>query len=165
MTTDPTSKSLNVYIEIAEDVPAELSKGMPSEMDFVSYIRTTLSFIHYLKPIELGLRVVSYEESKALNFQYRRKDKATNVLSFPSDTPDYVDSNYIGDLAICAQVLQDEATEQNKDISHHWAHLCVHGVLHLLGYDHINDQDADEMESIETGVLAKLGIDDPYTLS
>lgn len=117
------------------------------------------------QPIELCIKIVSLEESQALNYQYRGKNKATNVLSFESKLPDFIPSNFIGDLAICAVIVENESSEQNKPLMHHWAHLCVHGLLHLLGYDHINNEQAMQMESLEVDILNELGIDDPYQIS
>ncbi|WP_444929925.1 rRNA maturation RNase YbeY [Microbulbifer sp. SSSA002] len=111
---------------------------------------------------ELSVRIVDEDESQALNHQYRGKDKPTNVLSFPTDFPAELDLPMLGDLVICAPVVEREAQQQNKSLSAHWAHMVVHGTLHLLGYDHIEDADAQIMESLETGLLANLGIADPY---
>ncbi|MEE4244633.1 MAG: rRNA maturation RNase YbeY, partial [Kangiellaceae bacterium] len=99
------------------------------------------------------------------NSQYRQKDKPTNVLSFAADIPNYIESDLLGDLAICAVVVEQEALVQNKKLSDHWAHLTVHGCLHLLGYDHIEDSDAEKMEALEVTALRKLGIDDPYLIT
>lgn len=112
---------------------------------------------------EVCIKIVDKTESRDLNSTYRQKDKPTNVLSFPADIPDFVESTHLGDLAICAPVVEEEALEQNKSINNHWAHLTIHGCLHLLGYDHIEDQDADEMEALEVELLAGLGIRNPYT--
>ena len=111
---------------------------------------------------ELTIRIVSIEESQQLNSQYRQKDKPTNVLSFPFEVPEGIELNLLGDLVVCASVVEQEAKEQNKVLFHHWAHMIIHGCLHLLGYDHINDADADEMEALEVKILAKLAISNPY---
>ena len=105
---------------------------------------------------ELTIRVVGAAESRKLNRTWRGKDKPTNVLSFAADSP------LLGDLAICAPVVAREAREQGKLPAAHWAHMVVHGVLHLLGYDHENDRDAQRMEVRETKILAQLGIPNPY---
>jgi probable rRNA maturation factor len=105
---------------------------------------------------ELTIRVVSAAESRRLNRTWRGKDKPTNVLSFAADAP------VLGDLAICAPVVAREAREQGKLPAQHWAHMVVHGVLHLLGYDHENDRDAAQMEARETKILAQLGMPNPY---
>ena len=102
------------------------------------------------------------KESQQLNHQYRQKDKPTNVLSFPFEVPEGIDINLLGDLIICADVVIKEAQEQNKKCDDHWAHLVIHGCLHLLGYDHIKENEATEMESIEIKLLSTLGIDNPY---
>jgi probable rRNA maturation factor len=89
-------------------------------------------------------------------------DKPTNVLSFPFESPPEVKLDLLGDLVICAEVVEQEAQQQNKNLMHHWAHMIVHGTLHLLGYDHVEDSDAQQMEALEITILAKLAIDDPY---
>jgi probable rRNA maturation factor len=111
---------------------------------------------------ELSIRLVDIEESQSLNHQYRHKDKPTNVLSFEFEAPEGVELNLLGDLVICADIVKDEAKSQQKQVFHHWAHMVVHGCLHLLGFDHINDTDATEMEALEIEVLAELGINNPY---
>ena len=111
---------------------------------------------------EVCIKIVDEAESQNLNHTYRSKDKPTNVLSFPSEIPDFVESTHLGDLAICAAVVEREAIEQSKPFDHHWAHISIHGILHLLGYDHIEDDDADEMEALETELLAVLAIENPY---
>jgi probable rRNA maturation factor len=111
---------------------------------------------------ELTIRLVTIEESQQLNSQYRQKDKPTNVLSFPFEVPEGIELNLLGDLVVCVQVVEKEAKEQNKRLFDHWAHIIIHGCLHLLGYDHINDADADEMEALEIKILAQLSIDNPY---
>lgn len=111
---------------------------------------------------EICIKIVDEIESQDLNHTYRNKDKPTNVLSFSADLPDFVESDYLGDLAICASVVEQEAMEQNKILTHHWAHMSIHGMLHLLGYDHIEDEEAEEMEALETEILSGLGIADPY---
>lgn len=111
---------------------------------------------------ELTIRIVSIEESQQLNSLYRQKDKPTNVLSFPFEVPEGIELNLLGDLVVCASVVEQEAKEQNKVLFHHWAHMIIHGCLHLLGYDHINDTEAEEMEALEVEILAKLAISNPY---
>lgn len=111
---------------------------------------------------ELVVRIVDEAESQQLNRDYRGKDKPTNVLSFPFEAPPGVEIDHIGDLVICAPVVQREALEQGKSAEAHWAHMTVHGVLHLLGYDHIEDVQAEEMEGLERTILAALNFPDPY---
>ena len=111
---------------------------------------------------EITIRIVDEMESQHLNHEYRGKDKPTNVLSFPFDAPPGVELELLGDLVICRQVVEREAKEQEKDLFAHWAHMVVHGSLHLLGYDHIQDDEAEEMEAIEISVLNALGFENPY---
>lgn len=111
---------------------------------------------------EVCIKVVDAAESQYLNATYRNKQKPTNVLSFPSEVPDFVDTDHLGDLAICAEVVAQEADDQHKPQLHHWAHMTIHGVLHLLGYDHIETDDAVLMEALEVKLLHKLGIANPY---
>lgn len=130
-------------------------------------IETTLRHVSYKEDCEIGIACVDLEESHQLNLQYREKDKPTNVLSFPSDIPEEVlpmlDALPLGDLVICIPVVLQEALEQKKTAQNHFAHLLVHGVLHLLGYDHeTSDEDAEEMEGLEIEILAKLNIANPY---
>lgn len=116
--------------------------------------------------VYVALRVVDEPESQALNAQYRGKDKPTNVLSFPMEMelPEG-EMPILGDLAVCAAVVQTEAAEQGKTSHAHWAHMLVHGVLHLQGYDHIEEVDAERMEGLEREILADLGYPDPYLIS
>lgn len=101
-------------------------------------------------------------ESHSLNLTYRGKDKPTNVLSFPFEVPPGMEMSLLGDLVICRQVVEKEAQEQGKPLEAHWAHMVVHGSLHLLGYDHIEDDEAEEMEALETEIMLALGYEDPY---
>jgi probable rRNA maturation factor len=114
----------------------------------------------------LTIRVVDEAESQALNNEYRGNDKPTNVLSFPFEMPEGLPADalapMLGDLAICASVVQREAQQQHKSAEAHWAHMIIHGVLHLLGYDHIDDADAETMETLEIELLAELGYANPY---
>lgn len=117
---------------------------------------------------ELTIRLVDEDEGRELNRTWRQKDYATNVLSFPADLPDgpggvpMLDIPLLGDLVICVPVVEREAIEQGKPLPAHWAHLVIHGCLHLLGYDHIDDDEAQEMEDLERQLLAELGHADPY---
>jgi probable rRNA maturation factor len=115
---------------------------------------------------ELGVRVVGSAESRRLNARYRGKDKPTNVLSFPpAPLPNRAaDSRPLGDLVICAQVVRSEAREQRKPLQAHWAHLVVHGALHLIGYDHEREAEAKRMERREIAVLRRLGFANPYRI-
>jgi len=111
---------------------------------------------------ELTVRIVDVEESQQLNGQYRNKHKPTNVLSFPFQNPPGITLPLLGDLVVCKKIVEDEAQEQHKTLTEHWAHMLIHGTLHLLGYDHIDTKEALEMESLETNLLIELGFNDPY---
>lgn len=108
------------------------------------------------------VRIVDADESQILNRDYRGKDKPTNVLSFPFEAPPGVPCEHLGDLVVCLPVLQAEAAAQQKPLNDHFAHLVIHGVLHLQGYDHIEDEEAEQMETLEVELLQRLGITDPY---
>jgi probable rRNA maturation factor len=111
---------------------------------------------------ELTIRIVNEAESARLNSSYRNKDGATNVLSFPFAPPAGVDIPLLGDIVICAPVVRREANEQSKSTNSHWAHMVVHGSLHLLGFNHERAREAQEMEALEMRILADLGFDNPY---
>jgi probable rRNA maturation factor len=137
-------------------------KGVPASASFRRWIEAALKGARRRKATEVSVRIVDAEEGQALNLQYRGRDYATNVLSFPVELPPGVDLPLIGDLVICAPVVAREAAEQGKKAADHWAHLTIHGTLHLLGYDHMDEAEAEAMEALETKVLAGLGISDPY---
>lgn len=136
--------------------------GLPASASFRRWIEAALRGAGRRKPAALAIRLVDADEGRALNRDYRGKDYATNVLSFPAELPPGVVLPLIGDLAICAPVVRREAAEQGKRERDHWAHLTVHGVLHLLGHDHIVEAEAEAMEALETRILSTLGIADPY---
>ncbi|HLQ86186.1 MAG TPA: rRNA maturation RNase YbeY [Salinisphaeraceae bacterium] len=112
-------------------------------------------------PMLLSVRIVDASESAALNERYRGRNVATNVLSFPAAV-ELPGMRILGDLAVCASVVEREAREQGKSAAAHWSHMMVHGVLHLLGFDHIEDDEAATMEALERRILARLGYADPY---
>ncbi|WLS77806.1 rRNA maturation RNase YbeY [Erwinia pyri] len=138
----------------------EKTEGLPAESDFRRWLEAVLP--QFQEESEVTIRVVDEAESHELNHTYRGKDKPTNVLSFPFEAPPGIELPLLGDLIICRQVVEKEAAEQEKPLPAHWAHMVVHGSLHLLGYDHIEDDEAEEMESIETEIMLALGYDDPY---
>ncbi|QEW05443.1 rRNA maturation RNase YbeY [Nitrincola iocasae] len=133
---------------------------LPDEAAFQRWVNTALS--GRLEQAEVCIRIVSPEESRELNLTWRGQDKPTNVLSFPFEAPPGIETHLIGDLAICAKVVAAEAEEQQKQLAAHWAHMVIHGVLHLIGFDHINDDDAEAMEALEVSLLAQLDISNPY---
>ena len=136
------------------------SGGLPSADQLQRWVDMALS--GHPSDTELVIRIVDKEESSRLNEQYRHKQGPTNILSFPFEIPEGVPLNLLGDLDICAPVVAEEAEDQNKLLEDHWAHIVVHGVLHLLGYDHIDEIDAEEMERKEIAILAQLDISNPY---
>jgi len=136
------------------------SEGQPTLEQFQCWVDAALA--GYPQNTELVIRIVDEQESAELNQQYRHKQGPTNILSFPIDLPDGVELDLLGDLVICAPVLEREALQQHKNLADHWAHIIVHGVLHLLGYDHIEDSDAEQMEALEINILNTLNIKNPY---
>jgi probable rRNA maturation factor len=134
--------------------------GIPDEGSIRRWAELALEPGH--KAAELSVRVVDEAEITALNRRYRGKDSATNVLSFPFEGLAGVDSALLGDVVICAPVVAAEAVQQGKPLQAHWAHLVIHGVLHLQGYDHHADAEAQRMEAAETRLLASLGYPDPW---
>ncbi len=111
---------------------------------------------------QLTVRIVDLDESAELNQRFRHKQGPTNVLSFAAELPPEIEVPYLGDLVICAPLVVSEAAEQGKQVLHHWAHLVIHGVLHLLGHDHQHEAEAQAMEQLEISLLNRLGIDNPY---
>lgn len=139
---------------------ATTSNDYPTEAQFQLWLDTALAGRE--QDAEVVIRLVDHAESAELNSQYRHKNGPTNILSFPFEAPPGVELDLLGDLLVCAPLIVSEATEQNKLPLHHWAHITVHGVLHLLGYDHLDDQEAEQMEALEIDILHKLNIANPY---
>ncbi|MBN6711479.1 rRNA maturation RNase YbeY [Haemophilus haemoglobinophilus] len=148
----------NVIIDL--QIASENTENLPTAEQIQQWANAAIR-AENLEP-EMTVRIVDEEESHHLNLTYRGKDKPTNVLSFPFECPDEVELALLGDLVICRQVVEREAEEQEKPLMAHWAHMIVHGSLHLLGYDHIEDDEAEEMESLETDIMLGLGFADPY---
>jgi probable rRNA maturation factor len=138
-------------------------KGLPPPARFAAWAELALRGARR-RAGELSIVLVDEVEGRAMNLQYRGRNYATNVLSFPVELPPGVRSPLLGDLVVCAPVVAREALEQNKKLADHYAHMIVHGTLHLLGFDHIDDADAKRMENLETRLLTKFGIADPYLL-
>ena len=146
-------------------IASENSEGLPTLEQFTYWVETALAFEAQTEDFtetEMTIRIVDEEESQTLNREYRGKDYPTNVLSFPFEVPEGIELPLLGDLIICRQVMEREAKEQQISLASHWAHLAVHGTLHLLGYDHIEEAEAEEMEGLETQIMQKLGFEDPY---
>ena len=158
------STSVSVDIQVAST-----AVSVPDEADMQSWVQDVISELAITKECEVSIRIVDEEEGRDLNNQYRDKDSATNVLSFPADNeairnlpPDHPCS--LGDIVICGPIVEREAADQHKEIESHWAHLLVHGTLHLLGHDHEVDAEAREMEALETRILGKRGVANPYAV-
>lgn len=145
--------TIHLDVQIVSD-----DEDIPGTKDFEKWVRAIPSEIQ----TTACLRVVELSEAQALNNQYRNINKATNVLSFPAEIPSQIDINFLGDIVICAPIVKSEALNQNKNLSAHWAHLLTHGILHLQGYDHEDEQSANEMESLEVEILSTLNISNPY---
>lgn len=150
-----TSPPVRVDLDLA--VPPE---GIPAPARFQAWVEAALAGRR--RHAEVAIRVVDEAESQALNRDYRGIDRPTNVLSFPCEALPGVPLPLLGNLAICAKVVADEAQRQHKVPEAHWAHMVVHGTLHLLGFDHQSEPEAEEMEGLEKVILQKLGFDDPY---
>ncbi|QUM79286.1 MULTISPECIES: rRNA maturation RNase YbeY [unclassified Moritella] len=141
-------------------IATEDEKQLPTEAQLTTWLNAVIK--RFQESAEVTIRIVDNEESQQLNNDYRGKDKPTNVLSFPFEVPEGIELDLLGDLIICKQVVEHEAQEQQKPLTAHWAHMVIHGTLHLLGYDHIIDEEAEEMEGLETEIMLELEFEDPY---
>lgn len=150
---------LSLHLSRASGLSAS---GIPRSDSFQRWVQAALQVARRRRASELAIRIVDAAEGRELNHQYRGRDYATNVLSFPADLPPGLRLPLLGDLIICAPIVAREAAEQGKPLRDHYAHMTVHGVLHLLGYDHMVDDEAERMEALERRALAGLGIADPY---
>lgn len=150
--------SMNYQIDIESN---SSSAAIPTSTMLESWIAAALQSQN-LEEAEVSLYIVDEAESQELNNQYRGKNRPTNVLSFPADIPEEVGIPLLGDLVVCAPVVEREAQEQGKTLDAHWAHMLVHGSLHLLGFDHIEDAEAETMEQLETEIITGLGFPAPY---
>ena len=160
--------NLTVDLQIAYDADKLEHTGsscgsVPTLESIQSWVKTALQLAGFKhESAELTIRVVDEAESQQLNNDYRQKNKSTNVLSFPFEVPEGVPCDLLGDLVVCFPVVKKEALEQNKALNDHWAHMLIHGTLHLLGFDHLEDDEAEEMESLEISILNQLNISNPY---
>jgi len=156
-----TKGPIRLDVSINYGVPR---KGLPAANSFRKWVAAALE--GRIREADLAIRVVDNKEGRSLNRHYRGRDYATNVLSFPADMPEGLPEGVrlplLGDLVICAPVVAREAREQKKALNDHYAHLTVHGTLHLLGWDHEDEREAECMEQLEREILASLGIADPY---
>lgn len=157
-TRAPTTMTIELDLQ-----SATAGAGIPGQEDFERWLAGVLED---RGDVGLTVRLVDAEEMQDLNSRYRGQDRPTNVLSFPVDLPEAlrgeISPEPLGDVVICAPVVESEARAQGKDLSDHWAHLAIHGVLHLLGYDHQDEAQAEVMEALEIRCLSELGISNPY---
>ena len=159
------NENLLLYLDVQKMVESET---IPEQSLIEQWVKTSLQFEsrNSHRPLadeyEVTVRIVDREEIRKLNSTYRHRDKATNVLSFPFEAPPEVQLPLLGDLVICHDVVLEEAQQQGKSVMAHWAHMIVHGILHLMGYDHIDDAEAEVMEALEIGILEQLGVANPY---
>jgi probable rRNA maturation factor len=144
-------------------------KDLPEKGDLQKWCEAGLEGFDS-ETISIVIRVVDIDESAELNLGFRDKDGPTNILSFPDELPDFIaqlpeiklQTKHLGDLIICEPIVRQEASQQNKTLEQHWAHLIIHGMLHLQGYDHIKEKDANVMENLEIKLMKRLGFDNPY---
>lgn len=161
MKNTPIPKNLKMVLEL--DLQIATQHPVPDKRLFKSWINNVLE--DRIQNAELTIRIVDEEEGKNLNETWRKSKGATNVLSFPAGEASEFNPDFLGDIVICAPVLEKEATEQGKSIEAHWAHMVIHGTLHLLGYDHTEEEEAKLMESIEIKLLCSLGYANPYEIA
>jgi len=150
---------VSLFVDIQVDVSDNTSK-LPTNNQIIEWVKNALSNDDEQ---ELTVRLCNIDEIAELNQTYRQKSGPTNVLSFPAELPDELKLPLLGDIVISAAVVEKEANEQKKLLEAHWAHMVVHGVLHLLGYDHINDDEAKIMEEQEIEILQRIGYENPYS--
>ncbi|MDX2503830.1 MAG: rRNA maturation RNase YbeY [Gammaproteobacteria bacterium] len=166
----PVNEHISLYLDLQQVVASD---SIPARETMELWIKAALSEVALSgeseqsqkllnNEYELTLRIVNKNEIQTLNKTYRHKDKPTNVLSFPFEAPAQVQLPLLGDVVICHDVVLEEAHQQQKTIENHWAHMVIHGVLHLIGYDHMDDSEAQSMENLEIQILNKLNIADPY---
>jgi len=154
--------SVQLDIQLADNLSDSIEEPPPS-----SLLQTWAQIAWQgdsAQPVNLSLRIVSAAESQQLNNDYRGKNKPTNVLSFPMQLNENIPMPEImlGDLAICSEVVINEASQQQKALQSHWAHILIHGMLHLQGFDHVEDDEADKMEKLEIQIMQQLGFPNPY---
>ena len=151
---------MNVDVQVASD-----AAGLPTDEEIRDRVTRAVRAVDPAADVEVSVRIVDEPEMRNLNRDYRGKDKATNVLAFPAGDAAFVppgERPLLGDIVVCASVVAREAGEQGKPLDHQWCHMLVHGTLHLLGYDHIGEEQADKMEALERRILKGFGIADPY---
>ena len=155
--------SVTIEISISEDLNTETPETGEDDIPEPELLQAwaTVAYLNKTDAVA-SMMVTTSEEIQQLNKQYRHKDMPTNVLSFPMELPEELGIHFLGDIALCASVIKTEAEQQSKTAQFHWAHMVVHGMLHLQGYDHIENAEAEEMEQLEISILNKLGFENPY---
>lgn len=154
------ANNIEIDVQYGDDLPDTERANLPNPQQIIAWAEASLAGIR--AEAQLTVRIVSSAEGAMLNQTYRHKQGPTNVLSFAMDDAHGLPVPLLGDIAVCAPIVAREAREQGKEATAHWAHMVVHGTLHLLGYDHLSDTQAREMESLETRILARLGFPNPY---
>ena len=149
-------------MKLRVDIQTASRESVPADEDIRHWIKTALTGRAPQPQVEVSVRLVDSEEMAQLNMNYRGKSGPTNVLSFPADLPPELDLPLLGDIVICAPVVAAEAKQQGKSATAHWAHMTIHGTLHLLGYDHIEEEEAAIMEALESAILGQLDHGCPY---
>ena len=152
-------------MNVTVDIQTASAEPVPDEDDIRGWVRAALEGRISGNEAEVSMRLVDEPEMTELNKTYRKKSCSTNVLSFPAGEVEGLPADVprlLGDIVICAEVVRTEAAEQGKDVADHWAHMLVHGTLHLLGHDHETDAEAVEMEALEARILSHFGVPDPY---
>lgn len=154
---------MNTTIDVSNNTPLNWT---PSQVQCEEWVAHALSAAHFNEDCVLSVKFVDKDESQALNRNYRKKDYATNVLSFPANIPQelkaVLEQTPLGDIAVCAEIVEQESLAQSKTLAAHWAHLIIHGSLHLLGFDHETESEASVMEALEIEAVLALGFNDPY---
>ena len=160
----PVTREIQVDVQVAADL-----SSVPAKSDIQNWLEQVIAHVgtDMARDVEISVKIVDEAEGRALNQRFRQQDKATNVLSFPLADESIKDLQVdtplaLGDIVICGPIVAREASEQGKKSADHWAHLLVHGALHLFGYDHETDDDAQEMETLEVRILALGGVENPY---
>lgn len=155
--------SVTIEVTISDELISETRESGDDDVPEPGSLQSWASAAYLGKvPAVASMLVTTSDDIRKLNKQYRDKDTATNVLSFPMQSPDEVDIFLLGDIVLCADIINLEAEQQSKTNVEHWAHMVVHGMLHLQGYDHVEDDDAEKMEQLEINILNQLGFDNPY---
>ena len=149
-------------MKLRVDIQTACSNPVPTEVEIRRWIAAALDGQATQEEVEISVRLVDGDEMAQLNATYRGKAGTTNVLSFPAELPDALALPLLGDIVICAPVVRAEAVQQGKNQQAHWAHMTVHGTLHLLGYDHLEEEEATIMEALETTILRTLSFSCPY---